>query len=98
MGITKLLKGFFKRLYEVAASTNKGIIVILGIRKDVAVLVSKDSMNKSSLKMYFSGFSFSLYYTFQWLLTDAYLEPGRTSTTYNIRHLHIQYTSTVSSC
>ena len=31
--------------------------------------------------MYFSGFSFSLYYTFQWMLTEAYLETGRTSTT-----------------
>ena len=28
----------------------------------------------------FSSFSFSLYYTLQWLLTEAYLEPGRTST------------------
>ena len=27
-----------------------------------------------------SSFSFSLYYTFSWLLTEAYLEPGRTST------------------
>ena len=26
-----------------------------------------------------SSFSFSLYYTFSWLLTEAYLEPGRTS-------------------
>ena len=28
----------------------------------------------------FSSFSFSLYYIFQWLLIEAYLEPGRTST------------------
>ena len=28
----------------------------------------------------FSSFSFSLYYTFYWLLTEAYLEPGRIST------------------
>ena len=28
----------------------------------------------------FSRFSFSLYYTFSWLLTEAYLEPRRTST------------------
>ena len=27
-----------------------------------------------------SSFSFSLYYTFSWLLTEAYLEPGPTST------------------
>ena len=30
--------------------------------------------------MYFSGFILSLYHTFQWLLTEAYLEPCRTST------------------
>ena len=28
----------------------------------------------------FSSFSFSLYHTFSWLLTEEYLEPGRTST------------------
>ena len=34
-----------------------------GIRKDVAVSVNKESMNKSSFKkMYFTGFSFSFYY------------------------------------
>ena len=38
-----------------------------GIRKDAAASVKKELMNKSSSKMYFSGFSFSLYYTVEHL-------------------------------
>ena len=73
--IPKHLKQFFKTLYEVTASTNKLLdfykqfvrfLLLLksGIRKDVAVSVNKETMNKCSSKKYLSGFSFSLYYTF----------------------------------
>ena len=73
--IPKHLKQFFKTLYEVTASTNKLLdfykqfvrfLLLLksGIRKDVAVSVNKEPMNKCSSKKYLSGFRFSLYYTF----------------------------------
>ena len=36
----------------------KILLLKSGIRKDVAVSINKESMNKSSSKLYFSGFSF----------------------------------------
>ena len=42
----------------------------------------------------YSSFSFSLYYTLQWLLSEDYLEPGRTST----GEFSLQKYLTVLSC
>ena len=45
---------FFKTPYEVTASTKKNMLLLKsGIRKDVAVSVNRESMNKSSSKNYF---------------------------------------------
>ena len=41
-------------------------------------MVSVQNLQERDIKL--SSFSFSRYYTFLWLLTETYLEPGRTST------------------
>ena len=56
------------------ASNKKLLLLKSGINKDVAVSVNKESVNKSSSKNSFLRFSFSLYYIFESLLTEAYLE------------------------
>ena len=58
----------------------KTLLLKSGVRKNVFVSVNDESINKSSSKTYFSGFNFSLYCTFQWLVLETYLEPGQRST------------------
>ena len=57
LDISKLLKEFFKTLYEVTASTKISLLK-LGIRKDVDVTVNKESMNNSSSKNVFLRLTF----------------------------------------
>ena len=57
---TVFLKHFMKWLLL----QTRILLLKSGIRKDVAVSINKESMNNGSSKMYFSGFSFSLYYSF----------------------------------
>ena len=67
LDIPKLLKQFFKNNLWNWLLLQTKMLLKSGIRKDVAASVKKELMNKSSSKMYFSGFSFSLYYTVEHL-------------------------------
>ena len=52
--------------------------ICLGNTISEKFMVSVQNLQERDIKL--SSFSFSLYYTFSWLLTEACLEPGRTST------------------
>ena len=52
--------------------------ICLGNTISEKFMVSVQNLQERDKKL--SSFSFSPYYTFSWLLAEAYLEPGRTST------------------